>query len=56
MSVSTGKIPLVLKIAKVTPIHKNNQKLIKQIIDQYSSYLILKRLSKNSCTKGYPIF
>ena len=40
MSFSTGQFPSVLKIAKVMPIHKNNQKLIIQIIDQYASYLI----------------
>ena len=40
MSFSTGQFPSVLKIAKVMPIHKDNQKLIIQIIDQYASYLI----------------
>ena len=40
MSFSTAQFPSVLKIAKVMPIHKNNQNLIIQIIDQYASYLI----------------
>ena len=42
----TGKFTSVLKIAEVTPIHKKNQKLIIQIIDQYPFDLILKRLQK----------
>ena len=49
-------LPSVFKIAKAIPIHKNNQKLIIETVDQYPSYLILKRLLKNSCTKGYLIF
>ena len=35
---------------------KKNQKLIIQIVDQYPSYLILKRSLKNTRTKGYLIF
>ena len=54
MSFLTGQFPSVLKIAKVIPIHKDNQ--IMQIIDQYLSYLILKRLLRNSCTKDCLIF
>ena len=56
MSFSTGQFPSVLKIAKAILYIKCNQELIIQIIDQYPSYLILKRLLKNSCTKGYLIF
>ena len=56
MSFSTGQFPSVLKIAKAIPIHKSNQKLIIQIIDQYPFYIILKRLLKNSFTKDYLIF
>ena len=46
MSFSTGQFSSVLKIAKVILTHKNNQKLIIQVIDQYSSYLIWKRSLK----------
>ena len=35
---------------------KNNLKLIMQIIDQYVTYLILKKLLRNSCTKDCLIF
>ena len=46
MSFSTGQFSSVLKIAKVILTHKNNQKLIIQVIDQYSSYPIWKRSLK----------
>ena len=51
MSVLTKQFPSVLKLANVKPIHKKYKKLIMQIIDQDSFYLILKRSLKNSRIK-----
>ena len=56
MSVSTGQFPSVLKIAKVIHMHKKQSKVDYTFIDQYPTYLILKRSLKNSCTEGYLIF
>ena len=42
--------------ARLAPIHKNNQKMILQTIDQYLFQLILARSLKNSYAKDYLIF
>ena len=56
MSFPTGKLPSVLKIAKVIPTHKNQSKFDYTNYKPISPYLKLKRSLKNSFPKGYLIF
>ena len=46
----SGTIPDPLKIALVTPIFKENEKINFKIIDLYLSLLVFERSKKNLCT------